>query len=418
MEKALLVTMILQDKADSWGPEESKRELCDLARSAFLIPICEKVVVRRTPHPRFMIGTGKAQELAEMVKVSGAEVAVFSHDLSASQQRNLEDILQCKTIDRTQLILDIFGRRARSLEGKVQVELAQLSYLLPRLTGRGILLSRLGGGIGTRGPGEQKLEMDRRRIRQRIRHLEGELDKLSRRRQSYRFKRAEDGIPVVAIIGYTNAGKSTLFNAFTKAGVWIQDRLFSTLDPTVRRFLLPNKQKVLFIDTVGFLHHLPHHLIDAFKATLEEVSQADLLIHVVDISRPDAPLLERSVREVLSTLGAAAKKCVTVLNKVDCIADDNALCKMKKTQWPDGLFVSALHHQGFIELTNRIQEEFQSLRCDYEFHIPSDRANFVACVYEAGEVLLREDRESGVYLRARLSPRAAESILKRMGSQG
>jgi GTP-binding protein HflX len=405
MEKALLVTVSLRDRPDGWTREDSAGELRELAVSCGLLPVGERFVASVRPSPALLIGKGKAEELAAWVRDHAPDVAVFSRDLAPSQQRNLEELLSCKTIDRTQLILDVFARRARSQEGKVQVELAQLHYLLPRLSGKGVLLSRLGGGVGTRGPGEQKLEMDRRRIRDRIRHLEDALGRLHARRASTRRKRAEGGVPAAALVGYTNAGKSTLFNAFTRSGVAVEDRLFSTLDPTVRRFVLPNRQPVLLIDTVGFLHRLPHHLIDAFRATLEEAAEADLLLHVMDASRPDAARLAASVEEVLALLGAASRPRLAVLNKSDRL--DEAGRARCRAEWPDGVFVSALDGSGLPALARRIEEAFGARRAEEEFRIPADRPDLLARIHREGQVLERRDGPDGTVVRARLDPRTA-----------
>ena len=263
------------------------------------------------PSPEYH-GEGKVKEISALCDAERIHTVIFSHDLKGSQQRNLEEALHVKTIDRTQLILDIFARRATSLEGKMQVELAQLEYLLPRLVGKGIALSRLGGGIGTLGPGETKLEVDRRRIRARIDRLRQELLEISQDRRLKRKKRQEQGLPLISLVGYTNAGKSTLLNTLTNAGQITRDGLFTTLDPLSRQLILPNHQKTVLSDTVGFMHQLPHHLIESFKATLEEVTAADLLLHVLDVSHPKFRDLHDSVIEVLKELGAHDQPTITV----------------------------------------------------------------------------------------------------------
>ena len=417
MERALLVTVVQPGRSGLWHPDDSRKELCDLAVSAGLHPAEEHVVINRYQKAGTLIGSGKVLEFSGMVKKHRLNVVVFSHDLTPSQQRNLETALECKTIDRTQLILDIFARRAKSLEGKVQVELAQLNYLLPRLSGRGVLLSRLGGGIGTRGPGEQKLEMDRRRIRQRIQHLKKDLRSISKRRAFNRLKRSQEGLPAIAIVGYTNGGKSTLFNALTSAHVGVHERLFSTLDPTIRRLTLPNRQRVLLIDTVGFLNLLPHHLIDAFKATLEEVSEADLLLHVIDVSRSDGVLVEKAVREVLNLLGAQSKKVITVLNKVDKIADQKSLLQSKKGQWPDGVFLSALQRLELEALTKRIQEAFSERRQEVELFIPFTQRECISAVYNQGEVVDRKDQTDGIYFKAFLPYETIQYIKRKVAGE-
>ncbi|MEW6009593.1 MAG: GTPase HflX, partial [Candidatus Omnitrophota bacterium] len=301
MEQALLITVALKyDKA--FDVEMSKDELFQLASTANAEVVEEVVVGRDRIDPTYFIGSGKVEELCEVIKDAKIDTVIFNNDLSSSQQRNLEEALGIKTIDRTQLILDIFAQHAKSQEGKLQVELAQLDYLLPRLSGKGIMLSRLGGGIGTRGPGEQKLEVDRRRIRERIAKLKNELKSLDAHRKNLREKRHRQTTPVVAIVGYTNAGKSTLLNALTGANQIVKDSLFTTLDSLSRAHILKNHQKVIFSDTVGFLDRLPHGLIEAFKATLEEVKEANLLIHVLDISFPKYEERAKAVRVVLEEL--------------------------------------------------------------------------------------------------------------------
>jgi GTP-binding protein HflX len=271
---------------------------------------------------------------------------------------NLEEATHARVIDRTQLILDIFARRANSNEGKVQVELAQLLYRLPRLTGKGTEMSRLGGGIGTVGPGEQKLEVDRRRIRTRIFKLEEDLEGLKQRRSMMRKKRERFSLPTVALVGYTNSGKSTLLNALTGSGVVVQDKLFSTLDPTVRQFIMPDMRKVLFIDTVGFLAELPHHLIEAFKATLEEVVEADLILHLVDASHPKAKEQAGAVYSVLKEIGAEGKPVLTALNKID--KTDEAVIAGLKKFFPDSIAISALKCEGFDALLDAVQQKLRS----------------------------------------------------------
>lgn len=319
MERALLVTVDFHEKNDLWSPEEKASELKELALSSGSEVAHEIIARRDKPMPNYYIGSGKAIEISELCQEKNINTVIFNNDLSGTQQKNLEELMNLKTIDRTQLILDIFARRARSNEGKIQVELAQLLYLLPRLTGKGILLSRLGGGIGTRGPGEMKLEVDRRRIKDRITKLKDELDRLKLQRSTRRKQRDKFSLLTVAIIGYTNSGKSTLLNALTDANIYTQDKLFSTLDPTIRALILPNNQQVLLADTVGFLNDLPHHLIEAFQATLEEVINADILLHLLDISHPKSKAMENAVYDVLRELKVTEKPIITVLNKIDMI---------------------------------------------------------------------------------------------------
>ncbi|MFA5410917.1 MAG: GTPase HflX [Candidatus Omnitrophota bacterium] len=299
MERALLVTIKLDSEKDNWQLEDSAVELEELAVTSGAEVVDNITCIREKPTPNFFIGRGKAEEIALLSHELGADTVIFSHDLSGTQQRNLEEIINKKTIDRTQLILDIFARHARTPEGKMQVELAQLQYLMPRLIGKGVILSRLGGGIGTSGPGEQKLEVDRRRIRKKIDKLKNDLGHMSLHRRTMRKQRKEKALPTVALVGYTNAGKSTLLNALTGAGQVVADSLFTTLDPLSKNLHLPNGENIIISDTVGFLNNLPHHLIEAFKATLEEAAQADLLVHVLDVSNP---LLEEHNKAVFRVL--------------------------------------------------------------------------------------------------------------------
>ena len=297
MEKAFLVTARPPASSD-WIIDDLQDELRELAIASGLDVIEKTTLSLKEINPRYFIGSGHLQNIARKISRLKIDIVVFSHNLTGSQQRNIEEELRVKTIDRTQLILHIFARRARSNEGKLQVELAQLEYLLPRLTGKGIMLSRLGGGVGTLGPGEQKLEIDRRRIRHRVDMLRKRLVEITDKRRLQRLKRHKHSVLTAALVGYTNAGKSTLFNAITQANAVVRDRLFSTLDPLVRRLELSNHQKILISDTVGFLNELPHNLIESFKATLEEVRNADFLIHVIDVSSPLLKEKEASVERV------------------------------------------------------------------------------------------------------------------------
>lgn len=352
MERAITIT-VDTGRREEWSARDRADELKELALSAGAKVIEELIVRKDRIEPACYIGKGKVDQIAGICAGKNINVVIFNNDLSGTQERNLEEITARKVIDRTQVILDIFARRAHSNEGKLQVELAQLMYLLPRLTGKGIHLSRLGGGIGTRGPGEKKLEVDRRRIRSRITHLKDELEGLMQRRSMMRKKRERFSLPTVAIIGYTNAGKSTLLNALTNSAVAVQDKLFSTLDPTVRKLILPDRRTILFIDTVGFIDMLPHHLVEAFKATLEEVVEADLLLHVVDISHNKAKEQSNAVYKVLESIGAKDKSIVTVLNKTDKV-ENEAVIERAKAYFPDAVAVSAIKREGFKDLIDRI----------------------------------------------------------------
>ncbi|MGB9803089.1 MAG: GTPase HflX [Desulfofundulus sp.] len=316
-EKVLLVSLQLPHEKEN-EVEESLDELARLADTAGARVVGRVVQRSRRPDPATFLGRGKVRdEIAPACRELGVDLVICDQELSPAQVRNLEEALGVRVIDRTQLILDIFARRARTREGKLQVELAQLEYLYPRLTGRGAELSRLGGGIGTRGPGETKLETDRRRIKRRIAELRRKLEEVRRHRTLLRSRRQKAPVTLASLVGYTNAGKSTLLNALTGADVPVEDKLFATLDPTTRRLVLPNKEVVLLTDTVGFIRRLPHHLVAAFRATLEEVTEADLLLHVVDVSSPDYPARIEAVDQVLASLGAREKPTILVLNKID-----------------------------------------------------------------------------------------------------
>lgn len=352
MEKALLVTTDL-GRREEWTAQERSAELAELASSAGAKVVREEIVNLHGVHPACFIGSGKAEEIAGSCADKHINIVIFNNDLSGSQQKNLEDIIKTKVIDRTQLILDIFAKRAHTNEGKLQVELAQLMYLLPRLIGKGVELSRLGGGIGTSGPGEQKLEVDRRRIRNKISRLKKDLESLHKRREMMRKKRMRFSMPTVAIVGYTNVGKSTLLNAITGSDVVVRDKMFATLDPTVRRFRMASGRELLFVDTVGFLTDLPHHLIEAFKATLEEVTEADLILHVVDASHPKAIEQSNAVYKVLEEIGAKDKPVITVLNKIDKVTDPAAIERLR-VRFGKAVAISALKRQGFDDLINSL----------------------------------------------------------------
>jgi len=408
LERAILVTVDL-GKRNDWTAAERSAELRELALSAGAKVIREIVVSVKSINPAYFIGSGKVAEIGAICAGEGADVVIFNNDLSGTQQKNIEDIVKTKTIDRTQLILDIFARRARSNEGKLQVELAQLLYMMPRLTGKGVELSRLGGGIGTRGPGEQKLEVDRRRIRSRIDHLRANLGDLSKRRSMMRLRRDKFSMLSVAIIGYTNVGKSTLINALTDSDVIVADKLFATLDPTIRTFVMPNRQKILFADTVGFLNELPHHLIEAFKATLEEVVEADVLLHMVDASHPKAIAQSEAVYKVLEEIGAKGKAIITVLNKIDKISDPALLEDLKKNFY-DPISISATTKHGLDKLVERLAKEMNHLVVTAEFIIPASDVRTLNIIHNNGIVKSQEYRGDSLYIEAELPVRVKESI--------
>ncbi len=399
MEKAILVTVDLKNEK-SWPVKDRAVELKDLARSSGASVEDEIICKRDRATPDLFIGKGKFGELTLTAKSKKARVVIFNNDLTPTQLRNLTKGLKgVKIIDRTQLILDIFARRARSMEGKLQVELAQLEYILPRLVGEGIKLSRLGGGIGTRGPGEKMLEIDRRKIRNRISRLKVELKDMEIRRHALRRRRKDAMLPVISIVGYTNAGKTTLLNKLTDSGKVAADKLFSTLDPVTRGYVLPNNLKVLFSDTVGFLYNLPHHLVEAFKATLEEVKEADILIHVLDVSDPRLHELDQAVYTVLKELDADNKTVINVLNKTDLV-DNPTYPRRVKREFKNAVMVSALKGTGIDDLIKKISEMLSDLVTEIKIEIPNNRMDIVNTIYKHGKIKKREDRFDSVYIEA------------------
>ena len=399
MEKAILVTVDLDEKGE-WTLEARAAELKELSRSGGASAVAEILCHRKKPSPDLFIGKGKFEELHQLVHQKKANLVIFNNDLTPTQLRNIERGLgDVRTIDRTQLILDIFARNARSVEGKVQIELAQLEYLLPRLTGKGIHLSRLGGGIGTRGPGEKILEYDRRRIRNQITRLKEKLSDIGTRRAALRKRRSEALLTTISIIGYTNAGKTTLLNQLTNSKKLVADRLFSTLDPVARSYVLPNNQKILFLDTVGFLHNLPHHLVEAFKSTMEEVRMADILLHVLDASSEKIHDEDKAVYKVLKELGAGDKIIINVMNKSDLAPNPDYMNRLKK-DFRNPVFVSALTGDGIPLLIEEISELLSGLVTEIKIEIPNNRMDMVNLIYENGKVNRREDRAESVYLEA------------------
>ena len=392
------------------APEDTLDELRELTLSAGAAVAGEIVQRRDKPEPATLIGSGKLEELQGAVASSGADLVIFDHELSPSQQRNIERELDARVVDRTQLILDIFARHARTREGQLQVELAQLEYLLPRLGGRGIEMSQLGGGIGTRGPGETQLETDRRKINRRIRHVQQQLEDVRRIRRQQRTRRENVPVAVVALVGYTNAGKSTLFNALTKAGVYASSKMFATLDPTLRGVTLPSKRQVLLSDTVGFIRNLPTTLVSAFRATLEEVQRAALLLHVADATSPVALEQQRQVEEVLGELEAQDKPQIHVMNKVDLLPESKraALINTAKV-----VHVSAKTGLGMDALLAAIDEAItedpvQSVK----LRIPQSDGKALALVEAKACIVRRKYRGENVYLEVM----APESVVRKVNA--
>ncbi|MFA5349888.1 MAG: GTPase HflX [Candidatus Omnitrophota bacterium] len=401
MEKALLVSIQIKTDKHRWRIEDISSELEELAVSAGvevvenIICICDKVTAN------YLIGKGKVEEISVIASEEAVDTVIFSHDLSGTQQRNLEEALGRKTIDRTQLILDIFSRRAKSPEGKMQVELALLQYLLPRLVGKGVMLSRLGGGIGTRGPGETKLEVDRRQVRKRLDKLKNDLESFRSHRLTTHKKRKGNNLPLVALVGYTSAGKSTLLNRLTDAAQTTSEKLFTTLDPLSKSLQLPNGQNIIISDTVGFLHELPHHLIEAFKATLEEVSDADLLIHVLDASDQRMHQYNQSVQGVLDELGLKDKPVLVALNKIDLISDRSWL-EVCRNEFSGAVILSARTGENLEALIERIQGYFSSLMLNLKIIIPHSRMELVDFFYRQAKVDKIDYLQKGISINLRI----------------
>jgi len=411
-ENAILVGIELGTEAGI-GSEESLDELKALSESAGAEVAAVVRQRLKAPDPRTFIGKGKAAEVRELAHANVASLAIFDDALSPGQARNLENELKIRVIDRSQLILDIFAQRAHTLEGKLQVEIAQLSYLQPRLTRQWSHLSRVrgggagGGGVGTRGPGETQLEVDRRRLRERLTRLKARLGEVERARTIQRRRRLEVPYPTVALVGYTNSGKSTLMNALTDAGVEVADRPFSTLDPTIRRLKLPGRMNVMMVDTVGFIHRIPHMLIDAFKATLEEVRTATMLLHVVDASSPLAAERMTIVDQVLQEIGAGAAPRIVVMNKADLVQRPSHASGAH-----DVVSLSALKREGLGDLLDAIGRRLGGSREEVSVTFPSRRGDLVAMARRDGEVLSEEYRDGLVSVRARVSPPVAGRLRK------
>ena len=393
-ERVILVGVSVDDTDDT---EKSLDELEELAKAAGAVTVGHVIQKREMIHPGTYVGKGKIDEIKELIWETEATGILCDDELSPVQLGNLQDALDTKVMDRTLIILDIFAARASTNEGKIQVELAQLKYRQSRLTGLGKSLSRLGGGIGTRGPGEKKLEMDRRLIKGRIAQLNRELKEVKRHREVTREQRSRTKIPVVAIVGYTNAGKSTLLNELTGAAVLSEDKLFATLDPTTRGFKLPSKQEVLFTDTVGFIRKLPHHLIEAFKSTLEEAKYADLILHVVDTSNPQMDEQMYIVYETLRNLGVEDKTIITAFNKQDKEGAETILRDFKADYV---VRISAKTGYGLDELLHTIEKVLREQKIEIERTYAYNEVGKIQMIRKYGELLVEEYREEGIYVKA------------------
>lgn len=394
IEKVILVGVSTEN---SDIVEDSLDELEELVTTAGAVVVGRLIQNRERIHPGTYLGKGKIEELGDLVTELSATGIVCDDELAPAQLNNLKDMLQTKIMDRTLIILDIFAQRASTNEGKIQVELAQLKYRSGRLTGLGISMSRLGGGIGTKGPGEKKLEMDRRLIKERISQLNRELSDVKRHREVTRSKREREQTPIVSIVGYTNAGKSTLLNKMTGASVLEEDKLFATLDPTTKNLILPQGQQILVTDTVGFIKKLPHHLIQAFRSTLEEAKYADIILHVVDSSNPQMDIQMETVYETLSELDIKDKKIITLFNKNDKLQEPKIL---KDLNADKTLNISAKTGLGLEQLNMMIEEILRENKILIERSYPYDKANLISLIRKYGELLEEEYQEDGIYVKA------------------
>lgn len=397
-ERAILIGMEWGRNDSLWTVDDSLEELKQLADTAGATVIKKFIQKRPKPDPAFFIGRGKVQELALYAQQENIDLCIFDDELSPAQQRNIESVMGIRILDRTALILDIFAQRARTNEGKLQVELAQLQYTLPRIMGKGLMLSRLGGGIGTRGPGETKLEVDRRRIRDRIAFIKDQIEKVKAVRSLHRSKRKKNNVFEVSLVGYTNAGKSTLLNTLTNSDIYAKDQLFATLDPTTRQLTLPNKQEIIITDTVGFIQRLPHQLIAAFRSTLEVVTEADLLVHVIDVSHELYKEQAAAVHEVLKEIGAETKPVITVYNKIDKLPPDSKLADRLALE-EDTVCISAAKKLNLETLQQMIESHLKSKAVEVTLCIPYAETAKAAQLHETANVLEQEYTENGAVMK-------------------
>lgn len=417
-ERAIIVGMEYGGGASiiGWSAEDSLEELKQLADTAGAEVVARFLQKRPKPDPAFFIGRGKVQELALYVQQENVDLCIFDDELSPAQQRNIEQAMGVRVLDRTALILDIFAQRAHTNEGKLQVELAQLQYTLPRIMGKGLSLSRLGGGIGTRGPGETKLEVDRRRIRDRIAYIKGCISKVKNVRTLQRSGRAKASVPTVSLVGYTNAGKSTLLNTLTNSDIYAQDQLFATLDPTTRQLELPNKQQAILTDTVGFIQRLPHQLVAAFQSTLEEVVEADVLLHVIDVSHELYKEQENAVYHVLEELGAKDKTIITVYNKIDKLPEGSALAE-RLAKEENSICISAKARLNLDGLLALIAENLKLKSVEESFLVPYSDSAAVSRLHEAGTVLEQEYLAEGTLLKVRMDAEQVQEFEKYLSTK-
>ena len=406
-ERTMLVSLEYGKQDRMWTSEDSLEELRQLAETAGAEVTAKFLQKRPKPDPGYFIGRGKVRDLALYAQQEDIDLCIFDEELSPAQQRNLEQALGIKVLDRTALILDIFAQRAQTNEGKLQVELAQLQYTLPRIMGQGLSLSRLGGGIGTRGPGETKLETDRRMIRDRIAYIKVCIDKVQNVRKLHRSYRNKNQVPSISLIGYTNAGKSTLLNVLTNSDVYEKDQLFATLDPTTRQLNLPDKRQAILTDTVGFIQRLPHQLIAAFKSTLEETLDADLLVHVIDVSHPLYKEQSEAVYRVLQEVGAQDKPVLSVFNKIDKLPQDSGLLAQLRSI-PESVCISAKKQIGLETLLAVITEHLKLKTIEVTLLIPYSDSGAAAKLFSEGTVFSQDYEEDGIRIKARLQSNAID----------
>jgi len=410
MEKAVLIHLASSPE-DLIPAEESLQELRELAASAGAMVVKEIIQIRPRISPKYFIGRGKVTEVARLKKQLGAELFIFDHNLTPIQLRSLEDEINRKVVDRTQLILDIFAQRARSREGKLQVELAQLNYLLPRLLGKGQLLSRLGGGIGTRGPGETKLEIDRRRIKEKITRIRKDIKKIQKRRSQQRRSRKKGPIPIVSLVGYTNAGKSTLFNALAREKMLATDQLFTTLDPVIRRVYFKDGSYFFLSDTVGFIKELPEQLITAFHATLEEVKESDCICHLVDLTSPHYIHQMDAVEAILNKLGTADIPRIKIFNKVDLLPAKNRLLAQNRAEADSPVHISAKTGDGISQLNERLHETLFGNLKTVTLRLPKSETDLLKSFPNWSVVLKRREADEFIEVKIMADPKSLMNYL-------
>jgi GTP-binding protein HflX len=407
VERAMLVGAYCGNASESEA-SSLLDELAELVNTLGIPIVGRQLVHHREPHARYLMGSGKAEELAGIAKEAQADVIIFDNELIPSQQRNWEKLTGMLVIDRQEVILDIFAKRAQTMEARLQVDLARMEYSLPRLVRAWSHLGKQGGGIGSKGEGESQLEQDKRKIRGQIDRLKSELEAVKRRRATQRKDRKRAPVPNAAIVGYTNAGKSSLLRALTGAQVLVEDKLFATLDTTTRKIALPNNQPLLLTDTVGFVRKLPHGLVEAFNATLEEAVMSDFLIHVLDVSQPEVMDFYETTRSVLHELGADSRRTLIVFNKIDNVADESVIREMR-SRFPEAVFISVKTGAGIEELVSRISEFVADDLVTMELQIPQSRADLIARLHREADIRHSEYINNDVRLRVRLAPKAASA---------